>query len=50
MIFVNGDIYEGYWKNDKAHGKGEFKSITGIITKGTWFENKLEGYGEECCP
>lgn len=22
MIYVNGDIFEGAWKNDMRHGKG----------------------------
>ena len=24
MIYANGDIYQGEWKDGKAHGKGVF--------------------------
>ena len=27
FTYPNGDVYDGEWKNDKRHGKGNNKSI-----------------------
>jgi len=29
LIHADGDVYEGYWKNDKAHGKGKYIHMDG---------------------
>jgi hypothetical protein len=34
------EIYEGYWKNNKAHGKGKFIHIDGDIYDGDWVNDK----------
>lgn len=40
LIHADGDVYEGYWLNDKAHGKGVYLHIDGASYSGEWFEDK----------
>ena len=37
--------YEGFWKDDKANGKGTFYHIDGDIFEGHWVDDKASGYG-----
>lgn len=39
LIHANGDYYMGEWSNDKAHGKGVYKSVDGARYEGDWFED-----------
>jgi hypothetical protein len=27
MAYYNGDVYEGYWENDKRNGKGRLEQV-----------------------
>ena len=47
LIHADGDVYEGEWKNDKAHGKGIYIHRDGASYTGEWFEDKQHGYGTE---
>jgi len=44
--YLNGDVYDGEWKNDKKHGIGTqtFKE-KGDKYEGMWRENKMDGKG-----
>lgn len=44
MTYVNGEKYEGEWKNDKAHGKGTLTYVRGDKYVGDWWEAKKHGY------
>jgi hypothetical protein len=46
MIYNNGDMYEGDWKNDKMEGYGKFIYNNGDIYEGDWKDNKREGHGK----
>lgn len=38
--------YEGYWANDKAHGKGTLTYLHGDKYVGEWAAGKKQGQGE----
>lgn len=40
-----GAIYEGYWSNDMANGKGRLIHADGDVYEGDWVEDKANGYG-----
>ena len=40
---MNGERYEGYWANDKAHGTGTLTYSQGDKYKGEWFEGQKHG-------
>jgi hypothetical protein len=44
VIFI-GSIYEGYWKNDKANGRGRLIHADKDIYEGEWQDDKAHGYG-----
>jgi len=46
LIYVNGERYEGYWKNDRAHGKGTLTYSQGDRYVGDWVAGKKHGQGE----
>lgn len=37
---VDGDVYEGEWRNDKANGKGMLINSDGIVYEGEWKDDK----------
>jgi len=39
-IHADGDVYEGDWFNDKAHGKGKYTHLDGATYEGDWYEDK----------
>lgn len=39
-MHTNGDVYNGNWYNDRAHGTGEYRSKDGGVYKGTWVGDK----------
>jgi len=46
-----GDIYDGCWLHDQAHGKGVYTNfITGAVYEGQWEFDKQSGYGVETWP
>ena len=40
MIYSNGSIYEGHWKDDMKHGTGEFILKRGCGFFGHWKNDK----------
>ena len=38
-------MYEGYWHNNKAHGKGRLIRSDKDIYEGNWVDDKANGYG-----
>ena len=44
-VWKDGSIYEGYWFNDKATGKGRLIHADGDVYSGEWKEDKADGYG-----
>ena len=45
QMWPDGSYYKGYWENNKAEGKGEFKHFSGDIYIGNWHNNKRHGKG-----
>lgn len=46
-VMVNGSIYEGWWKNNLANGKGRFiNSQDQSIYEGQWLDNYMHGLGK----
>ena len=45
-VYVNGERYEGFWKDDKADGKGTLTYIHGDKYVGEWVAAKKQGQGE----
>ena len=45
QIWPDGSYYKGYWENNKAEGKGEFKHSSGNVYIGYWHNNKRHGKG-----
>ena len=37
LIHSDGDVYEGFWKDDKAHGYGVYNHLDGARYEGNWF-------------
>ena len=42
---TDGSIYEGYWKNDMANGKGRLIHDDGDVYEGDWINDKKNGNG-----
>lgn len=46
MIYPNGDVYKGSYKNDQRSGPGTCKfAVNGSIYKGEWRDGKPFGNG-----
>eukprot|EP01084_Bolivina_argentea_P031252 57841_1 len=45
MIWTNGDVYEGEWKNGKRDGYGRYMYKSGNIYYGNYKDGKRNGYG-----
>jgi len=44
--YLNGDMYDGEWKNDKKHGEGKYKFYNkGDRYEGQWREDRIDGKG-----
>ena len=43
---VDGDVYDGEWKEDKLEGKGKYTRASGENYEGGWKNNKKEGKGK----
>ena len=46
MTYNNGDVFEGFWKNDKATGLGVMKYANGDDYRGSWVDGKRQGEGK----
>ena len=40
LVHIDGDVYIGYWKNDKADGWGEYIHMDGARYTGDWKNDK----------
>lgn len=45
MVYENGDVYEGEWKNDLHHGFGIFTYANGAVYFGHWENGVHHGQG-----
>jgi hypothetical protein len=45
MVYSGGDVYDGYWKNDKRNGKGILISKLGTYF-GEWKDDAKHGKGQ----
>jgi hypothetical protein len=46
MTYVNGNIYQGHWKNDEKSGTGTMTYATGDMYKGNWTNSNKDGRGK----
>ena len=46
-FYDNGDLYEGYWNNDKREGEGKCDYADGDNYKGEWKDDKKDGKGSD---
>jgi len=42
---VDGDVYEGEWRDDKASGKGVYRHYNGAKYEGEWHDDYQHGFG-----
>ena len=40
MIHADGDIFQGQWVDDKAHGSGKYIHYEGAVYEGDWLYDK----------
>ena len=45
LILKDGSMYEGWWRDNKANGKGRLIHADGDIYDGNWKDDKAHGYG-----
>lgn len=45
FFFKNGEVYEGFWNNNKKEGVGTYNYINGERYYGEWKDNKKHGKG-----
>lgn len=45
LWYQNGDLYDGYFKDNTFHGQGTFQYASSIKTEGKWSMGQLEGKG-----
>ena len=50
MIYSDGSVYQGGWKDGMHHGKGKKKNYQGPSYDGYWLNDMKHGYGEEIWP
>jgi len=48
MVWVNGDTYEGEWKNGKIHGQGTMVWVNGHTYEGEWKNGEMYRDGIGC--
>jgi hypothetical protein len=44
--WIDGSIYEGYWKHDRANGQGRLIHADGDVYEGEWKDDKASGKGK----
>jgi hypothetical protein len=45
IVYKNGDVYEGDWKDDRKHGYGKMKYSNGNFYEGDWKNDRKHGFG-----
>jgi len=45
MVYSNGDVYKGHYRNGMRHGAGVCKFKSGAIYKGEWRDDVPQGNG-----
>jgi hypothetical protein len=45
QVLIDGSVYEGYWRNNKANGQGRLLHADGDAYYGDWVDDKAEGFG-----
>ena len=45
MMYKDGSLYDGYWRNGLKHGNGKFCNINGEMESCCYFNNKKSGIG-----
>ncbi len=45
LLWPDGSKYEGYFKNNMAHGRGRLIHANGEVYEGEWLNDKANGYG-----
>lgn len=48
--YINGDTYEGEWRDHVRHGKGTYICKDGTKYIGQWRKGKMHGSGEVIAP
>ena len=43
-MWKDGSIYEGYWLDNMAHGKGRLIHSDGDVYEGDWLNDKVSSY------
>ena len=43
---VDGDVYDGEWKNDKMNGRGKFTQVNCHVYDGEYKDGKKNGQGK----
>ncbi len=41
MVYLNGDVYDGHWRNGKRDGRGKLKTASGDVYEGEWVSDQL---------
>jgi hypothetical protein len=44
-VYLNGDVYNGEWKDEVRQGKGIYVWVIGDRYEGEWEMGNLHGYG-----
>eukprot|EP00824_Muranothrix_gubernata_P014838 TRINITY_DN30768_c0_g1_i2.p1 TRINITY_DN30768_c0_g1~~TRINITY_DN30768_c0_g1_i2.p1 ORF type:complete len:208 (+),score=44.94 TRINITY_DN30768_c0_g1_i2:76-624(+) len=47
MVYGNGDVYEGEWKEGRYHGHGTYSYGRGGMFDGEWARGRKSGHGKE---
>ena len=45
MTWPDNTYFEGFWIDDKAEGRGIFKTAQGLILEGEWKKDRASGLG-----
>lgn len=45
QVWADGSVYQGYWKEGKAHGKGRLIHADGDVYEGEWEDDEANGTG-----
>lgn len=45
IVWSNGSVYIGWWRDDMANGEGQLTHNNGEMYKGNWENDRYQGYG-----
>lgn len=45
MVYSDGSVYVGGWKDFKFHGSGKLVQEGGVVFEGEWREGRMHGSG-----